>query len=100
MFKCDNFRGCGRTTEAGEPMTKVVFGTRRKDYYTPSGALIGQGTEILSEVGLCIKCAEKHGETSPRKTRVSHKKLYTMWDSGKLVYSTLLERSKKRERRI
>ena len=54
MYKCGN---CGINSEASEKMTKVVVEKRNKIYTGTFGEVIGQGWEIVKEIGVCLKCA-------------------------------------------
>lgn len=59
MFRCEK---CGKTTRAGEKQTKKVIQTRRKEYYNVDkwgNDKTSKGVEIVKEINLCEKCAEK-----------------------------------------
>ena len=50
MYNCQR---CGRTTEPGEKMNKVVVKTRPKAYLC--GA---EGREIVKAIGVCRECKD------------------------------------------
>lgn len=49
MFKCDV---TGKTTQPGEPLTRVVVERRERVYRDEDGRIVGQGWEIVRELNV------------------------------------------------
>ncbi len=67
MFKCER---CGKVTQAGEKQHKEIVKTRNKTYnyidkHGKEG--ISKGFEIVKEINVCEKCAEKKNLKSNKK---------------------------------
>lgn len=60
MFKCEE---CGKITQLGEKQHKKVIKTRKKIYYYTDKngkERTSTGSEIVKEINVCEKCANKN----------------------------------------
>jgi len=58
MYRCQK---CGKVSGSGEPAHKTITETRQKEYSNDDRGRtrLTYGTEIVKELTICTKCAEK-----------------------------------------
>lgn len=62
MYRCAD---CNKVSNPGERLNKVVTETRRARYTDPkTGKIVGEGNEIVQEIGLCLSCYQEVNNTN------------------------------------
>jgi hypothetical protein len=57
MYRCDS---CKKVSSPRQGLNKVTLQTRRAVYKDLTGRIVGEGNEIVREIGVCALCFDDH----------------------------------------